>query len=271
MDAKKLKSLEGFFASDPSDVLVDSKWFDSVVSRNSNTPLTSINTSPEVVDNLVKALSDISKGTFNPSKYTSMQEIEELWRNIYQSGMSNSLDELLRKLETVTQKGLYLSSLEDKKFTTMKKLIETQGSFLVNVKDILDTSPASKVSEERVDLETSDTRSDQARHPDHGVGFYEGSRFFPMTRPMSAIWLCCIMAISMFFILLALGIFLRFAHIEIDIKTPFGGGAASTLSAIGDTPPKQYTAVIGGAAAAGILGAYMYYLLKPRVVTYLKL
>ena len=271
MDAKKLKALEGFFANDVSDVPINKSWFDRVILITTTTPLTSINTSPEIVDNLVKALSDVSKGKYDPSKYKSIQIIEELWRNIYQSRTSTSLDALLKVLETVTDKGYSLSSSEETTYTTMKTGIEMQRSFLVNVKDILDTSPASNVSEERVGLETSDTRSDQARHPDHGVGFYEGSRVFPMTRPMSAIWLCSILAISMFFILLALGIFLRFAHIEIDIKTPFGGGVASTVAAIGDTPPIQYTTVIGGAAAVGIVGAYIYYLLKPRVVSYLKL
>lgn len=270
MDAKKLKVLEGFFTGDASSVVLHPSWFEKV-SSSVNNPLTSSNTTPEIVDTLVKALSDTSNGTFDPSKYTYFQSLSELHSNIFNNNTDNSLELLLADLETITEKDYTLNSSEEEKYTTMKNKIENNKLLLVNVLDILNEQNVSKISEERIDLETSETRSDQARHPDRGVGFYEGSRFFPMTRPMSAIWLCCIMAISMFFILLALGIFLRFAHIEIDIKTPFGGGAGSALSAIGDTPPIQYTTVIGGAALVGILGAYVYYLLKPRVVTYLKL
>jgi len=270
MDAKKLKVLEGFFTGDASSVLFDIQWFNSVLT-DSTTTLTSSNTKPEIVDTLVKALLDISKGRFNPHNYKNIQLLSELYSNVYSANVAYYLDRLLNNLNTVTEKGYYLNSSEEEKYTTMKSKIETNKLLLLNVLDILNEQDVSKIPDERVDLETSETRSDQARHPDRSVGFYEGSRMFPITRPISAIWLCCIMAISMFFILLGLGIFLRFAHIEIDIKTPFGGGAGSTLSAIGDTPPIQYTSVIGGAALFGILGAYLYYLLKPRVVSYLKL
>jgi hypothetical protein len=128
---------------------------------------------------------------------------------------------------------------------------------LTNINDSLQEGiqASRKPSGESIERDVAHLRNEQVKHPDQHVSYYEHT-LFPLNRPLTATWLYILMFVSTFLVIVSILIFLRIAHIEVDIKFPFtesegGGGVGQFLDIFSTISPSAYVIIIGGGALVG--------------------
>jgi hypothetical protein len=103
----------------------------------------------------------------------------------------------------------------------------------------------------------SEQRYKESAHPDQqNVSFY--TSIFPLTRALTAPWLYALMFVSTVITILSIGVFLRFANVEFEIKLPSSGSSGSDglLGMFSSISPTMYTALVGGGIVVGAGIAY---------------
>lgn len=114
--------------------------------------------------------------------------------------------------------------------------------------------PAVETSDVKIASSVSEQRYKESAHPDQNVSFYTSK--FPLTRALSPPWLYALMFISTVITILSIGVFLRFANVEFEIKLPASSGGSGLLDMYSSISPGMYTVLVGGGIVVGAGIAY---------------
>lgn len=183
------------------------------------------------------------------------------------STFSSATYKLISSFAKVSTSGEGLSTLVGYPSTALNAiLLKSQGEIvkMEYLNDILvaiqqtgaePNSTDEKTAKQKVAI--SEQRYEESAHPDRDVNFYQSN--FPLTRALKAPWLYALMFISTVITILSIGIFLRFANVELELKLPLGEGGSGFLTSYANIDSRTYMFLVGGGIAVGGIVAYLVY------------
>jgi hypothetical protein len=233
-------------------------FFDSEGFTGSPVPTATINNWLTAASNAI-TLPDASKFQFasiqsylyrNPSVPWATFSNEYGLSNL--AGVGNAITTLSSNLSQNVPTDLRDSSRGDTTLFTAVSTSAQSAMFLANtLKDNL--AELRNTDQESEAVVISKQREEETNSPDANVSDYASK--IPLNRPLTTVWIIILLFLSTLMTLLALGIFLQFASVEIDIKLPtseWGGEAGGgLLGSFSEISPRAYAFLVGSGILVG--------------------
>jgi hypothetical protein len=152
-----------------------------------------------------------------------------------------------------------LNTAQQERFDTFKRDIQATTQRVENIATYLnDEIRIRQLSPPDSSTSAAAQRAEQMKHPDKQASYYE-QPWFLLNRPLRAPWLYTLLALSVLILLVSIGIFMRMAHIEFDIKFPTSEGPgmfSGLFDSFSTMSPMMYFITVGGGLVVGGVAAY---------------